>query len=68
MGVEDPVELTIEGGTYSASTTLDSSIGSDMSPEIRDLPEPRPLRQVAGFELATILLALGLFIIIRRHR
>jgi hypothetical protein len=68
IGVEEPIEHTIDGGTYSVSTTTDSSIGSTTSPIIKDLPKPRPLRQVVGFELVIFLAALGVLLIVRHRR
>ena len=67
VGVEEPIEHTIDGGTFDVTTATDSSIGSTTSPEIKDLPEPRPLRQVVGFELVIFLAALGVLLIVRRR-
>lgn len=68
VGVDNPVEYTINGGTYNVSTATDSDIGLTPSPQIKDLPDPRPLRQVPGFELAAIIVAVALILFVRRHR
>jgi hypothetical protein len=69
VGIDYPAEHTIDGGTYNVITDVDSNIGSTTSPEIKDLPEPRPLRQIGGFEFTLLLaaLALVLLLIFRRR-
>lgn len=67
VGVEEPVTGIIPGGTYNVSTTADSNIGTEKSPEIKDLPQPRPLRQVPGFELLVVLAAVGIILFFKRR-
>jgi len=68
VGIDNPVEYTVNGGTYNVSTSTDSDIGLVSSPQIKGLPNPRPLRQVPGFELALIFVAVALILFVRRYR
>ncbi|MDD3494106.1 MAG: hypothetical protein PHZ19_11490, partial [Candidatus Thermoplasmatota archaeon] len=63
----EPVTGTVPGGTYNVSTAADSSIGTQPSPEIKDLPQPRPLQQVPGFELLAVLAAMGIILFFKRR-
>ncbi|HDS58866.1 MAG TPA: hypothetical protein ENN54_01030 [Thermoplasmatales archaeon] len=67
VDVEEPVTGTVPGGTYNVSTAADSSIGTQPSPEIKDLPQPRPLQQVPGFELLAVLAAMGIILFFKRR-
>jgi len=68
MNVEKEYSNNISGGTYTFNTTADSSIGSAPSPVIKDLPQPRSLRQTPGFGAFAFVVAVAVALLIFRRR
>ncbi|MEA2054307.1 MAG: hypothetical protein U9O96_04220 [Candidatus Thermoplasmatota archaeon] len=68
VGVEKKYVNDVVGGTYTFNTTSDSSIGTVKSPPVENLPQPRPLQQVPGFELPALLVALAAVLLMKRRK
>jgi len=68
LGVEKEYSNNVFGGRYTFNTTSDSSIGSTPSPVIKDLPQPRSLRQTPGFEAFAFVVAVAAALLIFRRR